>query len=577
VNRKNLNKPKLGEWRMENNSKYRMVSNFPLKRLACNLLGVFVGFGVAGSAYAFDIDTSNPDVKMSWDNTIKYSAGWRVRGIDADVANNSIGPQINTNDGDLNFKKGALISNRVDLLSEFDFRYKNAYGFRVSGAAWYDDVYSHDNDNKGFAGGALVNTVSVPYNEFSSRTQQQKQTGEFKDVFVYGNFTPGAMNVNVKAGQFTQLYGETLFFGYNGIAAAQTPLDLDRGLAVPNSQFKEVAMPVKQVSTQIQINPNISVGAYYQFEWKQNRLPPVGSYFNFADFADKGGETIILGPGVAVHRGKDNQPSDSGQFGAQAKFKIGDSEVGLYAAQFHDKMPQFYVRPGVGAGGGYIGDYVMTYGENIKTVGASLSTVLGETNVSAELSYRHNMPLVGNGITIVTDAAHDGDNNPAFPVGNTLHLNMSAISVFSATKLWDGASFVGELAYNKRLSVTDNKDQLDPLATKDAAAVQFIFQPEYFQVLPGLDLQVPIGVAYGLFGKSSVAGVSALMAPKDGGNISVGIKGDYKKTWQGLINFTHYYGSNGSVIRYDTPAPQLSYKNFLGDRDNISVSIQRTF
>ncbi|MEI6423219.1 MAG: DUF1302 family protein, partial [Lentisphaerota bacterium] len=194
-----------------------------------------------------------------------------------------------------------------------------------------------------------------------------------------------------------------------------------------------------------------------------------------------------------------------------------------------------------------------------------------------ELSFRNNMPLVGNGITIVTGAASNGGSNPAYPVGNTMHLNMSAISVFSGNKLWDGASFVGELAYNNRLSISKNADQLDPLATKGAAAVQFVFQPEYFQVLPGLDLQVPIGVAYGVFGRSSVAGVSALMAPEHGGNITFGLKGDYKKTWQGALNFTHYYGAAGSVIRYGTPAPQLSYKNFLGDRDNISVSIQRTF
>lgn len=564
---------------MEKNSKGQPVGGFPLSRLACSLLGVFASFGAVNSAHAFKIENDNPDIKMSWENTIKYSTGWRTRGASDDVADNSLGPQINTNDGDLNFKNGAMISNRFDLLSEFDFRYKNAYGFRLSGAAWYDDVYSHKNDNEGALGGALVNTVSVPFDEFSDRTQQQKQTGEFKDVFVYGNFTPGETNVNVKVGKFTQLYGETLFFGYNGIAGAQTGLDLDRGLAVPNSQFKEVAMPVKQVSTQVQINPNVSVGAYYQFEWRENRLPPVGSFFNFADFTDKGGETLILAPGAAVRRGDDIDPSDSGQFGAQVKFKAGDTEYGFYAAQFHDKMPQFYVRPGFNAGGGFIGDYVMVYGEKIKTVGASISTVLGETNVSAELSYRKDMPLVATGITVITPGSGtaDGDGRAAYPVGNTLHLNMSAISVFSGNKLWDGASFVGELAYNRRLSVTDNRNQLDPLAQKDAAAVQFIFQPEYFQVLQGLDLQVPIGVAYGLFGRSSVAGVSALMAPHGGGNISVGLKGDYKKTWQGLLNFTHYYGSEGSVIRYGAPVPQLSYKNFLGDRDNISLSIQRTF
>ena len=49
------------------------------------------------------------------------------------------------------------------------------------------------------------------------------------------------------------------------------------------------------------------------------------------------------------------------------------------------------------------------------------------------------------------------------------------------------------------------------------------------------------------------------------------------KKVQASLNFTHFYGSSGSVIKYDTDVPELSYKNFHGDRDFISLSIQRTF
>lgn len=565
---------------MNKNCSARHIGDFPLARLASSVIGVFLGFGTLGSAHASGIDVENADIKMSWDNTFKYSAGWRVRDVNSGIADNSLGVQANTNDGDLNFKKGGMISNRLDWLSEFDFRYKKVYGFRVSGAAWYDDVYNHGNDNAGALGGALVNFTSAPYNQFTDATRTlHGRKAEFRDAFVYGNFTPGDMNVNVKGGQFTQLYGETLFFGYNGIAAAQTPLDLVRALSVPNSQFKEIALPVKQLSTQIQINPQVSVGAYYQFEWKKNSIPAAGSYFSFADFADAGGESLILGPGAAVRRGNDIKARDSGQGGAQVKFKIGDSEYGLYAAQFHDKMPQFYVRPGVNAGGGFIGDYALVYGENIKTIGASFSTLVGETNVAGELSVRNNMPMVARGVSVVMpgNSTANGSNNPAYPVGDSLHINLSAISVLGASPFWQGASFIGELAYNQRLKVTKNEDQLDPLATKSATAVQFVFQSEYFQVLPGLDIQVPVGVAYGISGRSSVAGVSALMPSEGGGNFSIGIKGDYEKTWQGSLNFSHYFGSSGSVIKYNTAAPELSFKNFHGDRDFISLSIQRTF
>lgn len=524
----------------------------------------------AGTVYAFQIDTGNNDLRLSWDNTIKYSAAWRLNEPEGSVADNSVGVQANTNDGSQNFDKG-LISNRFDLLSELDLRYKRKYGLRVSGAAWYDDVYNKSNDNPGFADGALVNSTSVRYNRFTDDTEKlHGRKAELLDAFVYGGFTVADMGLNLRAGRFTQLYGESLFFGNNAIAGAQSSLDLIKALSVPNSQFKEILRPTGQVSAQLQINSNVSIGAYYQLEWRKSRLPAAGSYFSFADFVDEGGESLILGPGMTVLRDGDIEPSDSGQGGVQVKIKSGNFEYGIYAAQFHDKMPQFYVYPDAGR-------YEQVFGENIRTLGFSVSTLVGETNIAAEVSYRHDMPLVASGNTVILPATlgADGDDRAAYPVGNTAHFNLSALSLFNENKLWDGASFIGEFAFNRRLSVSDNRNQLDPSATRDAGAVQFIFAPEYFQVMPGLDLQVPIGVGYGLFGRSSVNGV--LFPSNGGGNISVGLKGEYMKAWQGSLNITHYYGSAGSVIKYDTAVPELSYQNFHGDRDFISLSIQRTF
>lgn len=563
---------------MMTNQRFGKEKNFQLSRLAVSVALAASSLGASFQAQAMVIETSNPDVKMSWDNTVKYSAAWRVRGIDPGVADNSVGPQINTNDGDLNFKKNSMISNRLDLLSEFDFRFKNKYGFRISGAAWYDDVYQGTNDNPGEFGGAFVNTRSVPFNEFSDAVKNlHGQRAELRDAFVYGNVAAGDTNVNLKFGQFTQLYGESLFFGYNGIAGAQTPLDLVRALSVPNSQFKEIALPVKQMSFQTQVTPNVTVGGYYQFEWKKNRIPAAGSYFSFTDFADDGGETLILGPGAVLGRTQDQDAKDSGQGGFQVRLRSGDNEYGFYAAQFHDKLPQFYARPGVNPGNGFIGDYLLTYGESIKTYGASISTLVGETNVAAELSFRNDQPLVASGVTLIVGPDSNNNSNPAYPVGDTLHLNMSAISVLAASSLWDGASFVGELAYNQRLRIDRNEAALDPSATKAATAIQFVFQPEYFQVMPGVDLQLPIGVGYGISGRSSVAGVAVLMPPEGGGNLSIGVKADIEKTWQAGLNYTTYFGSSGSVIKYNTAVPELSYQNFHGDRDFISISVQRTF
>lgn len=510
---------------------------------------------------AFELSGENPDVKMSWDNTLKYSAAWRVKSLNSRVEGSAFNP--NLGEGDSNFGRG-LISSRADLLSEFDFAYKKDLGFRVSGAAWYDQVYNRSNDNNA---AATFNPVSVSSNQFPDATRKlHGRKAEFLDAFVFGNFAPGDTRLSVRAGRFTQLYGESLFFGANGIAAAQVSPDIIKVLSVPSSQFKEILRPVGQVSAQMQLSPEVSIGAYYQYEWRKARLPGVGSYFSFSDFIDDGGERLLT-PFGPFARGRDLEARDSGQGGVQLKYKAGDTEYGFYAARFHDKFPQFYLRP-------IPHDYVPVYAQDIKTYGASVSTLVGETNVAAEISVRRNTPLNATGNIVVTfDPTADGRHNPAYPVGNSFHANLSAITVLPAAALWEGASFVGELAYNRRTSVTRNADQLDPNVTRDAWALRFTFQPEYFQVMPGLDLQLPVGMGWGISGISSVLAAGAF-PPEHGGDLSIGIKGEYMKTWQGSITYTHFFGRPGGVVN---PQAQLSGDQFHKDRNFVSLSIQRTF
>ena len=521
-----------------------------------------VTFAVGGlilpAAQAFQFDTGNPDLQTRWDNTIKYSNSWRLNKLDNKVGGTSSNP--NVNDGDQNFSRG-LISDRLDILSEFDLRYKRDYGLRVSGAGWYDDVYNHSNDNDG---STFVNSQSVKYDHFTSATEKlMGRKAEFLDAFVYGHFAVGETDLNLKVGQFAQIYGESLFFGTNGIAAAQLTPDIIKATSVPGAQVKEIMMPVKQLSASWQLSPDLTVGAYYQLEWRKARLPAAGSYFSFADFVDQGGESLLV-PYGTLTRGKDQNARNSGQGGMEVKYKAGDYEFGLYAAQFHDKFPQFYANAT---------DYELVYGEDIKTVGASISTLIGETNVAAEVSVRNNMPLVATGNTIFLPPENaNNSSHPAYPVGNTLHANISAINVLAASPFWQGATLLGEVAFNRRMSVTANADQLDPNATRDATSMRVEFKPEYFQVLPQVDMQVPINVGYGLAGRSSVNGAGFL--PDGGGDVSIGLKADYQKVWYAAANYTHFYGSANGVV---DGTGTLTYDQFYRDRDFISFSIQRSF
>ena len=103
---------------------------------------------MVGRVEAMQMDLGDSDWKLRWDNTIKYSQAWRLQGQDSRLVNaptaNGLYPSIQSQ-GDKNFSSG-LVSNRLDLFSEMDLSRQN-YGLRLSGAAWYDDIYNQDTDS----------------------------------------------------------------------------------------------------------------------------------------------------------------------------------------------------------------------------------------------------------------------------------------------------------------------------------------------------------------------------------------------------------------------------------------------
>ena len=546
---------------------------------AVGVLGM--GGVMTQEVHAFRFETGNPDLRISWDNTVKYSAAARLREPDQDVAASFENPNVDF--GDLSLDR-TLINNRFDLLSDFDLAYRS-YGLRISGAAWYDTVYTRRHND--FPSSiAIPNTVSALTGGRNDRNPDatKKLMGrkaELLDVFVYGAVDFDGMKLSGRAGKHTQLYGETLFLGANGIAYAQGPVDLVKAFSLPNAQFKEIAMPVGQVSGNLQLSPDLSMGAYVQYDWKPLRLPAAGSYFSPADFVGAGGNLLLtpLGP---VNRIEDARGSDSGQFGARVKFRSGDYEFGVYGARYHEKAP-IPVWDITAAGRFGAGAYRLMYAKDVDVYGASVSTVLGETNVAAEMSMRHNTPLAPLGdLVITTTSGTDNKRNTPYARGNTFHLNLSAITVLAASPLWEGASFVGEFAYNRLLEVDRNPvnalglTALNTTHTRDHGAFRFVFQPEYFQVLPGVDLQVPIGVGYGLFGRSAVF----QLAPEHGGDVSIGINANIQNAWRASLTVTHYFGSAGPAPSLPASGPKgtyASYKQYYADRDYISFSVQRSF
>jgi len=539
---------------------------------------------VACSGWAMELDTGNPDWSVRFDNTVKASAIYRTEPADPALVNSfrllvpgvpaSAFPQaLNFNAGDDNFRNRGFASKRIDLLSEFDAVYRKNFGVRLSAAAWYDAAYHGKTDATDPVNG------QTPINEFPSGTRKLAgEKAELLDAFAFGGWQLGeGRKLTARLGRHALLYGESLFFGDNGIARAQGPVDIFKLLSSPNAQFKEIIRPVPQASAQLQLSPELSVGGYYQFRWEADRLPPAGSFYSVANIPWGSAQPEFVGIPSGPIAGNyvltpagDVQPSDSGQFGAQVKWRVAETDLGFYAARYHDKAGQLYGRLNVA--NPRASQWFYVFPEAIKTAGISASRSIGDVNLAAEGSVRWNMPLRSTNMLFPGFAPQ-----PAFAKGRTAHLNFSWLATLGPNFLSRESSFLGELAWNRALKIDDPNGELDKGRTRSATALQFVFSPSYRQVLPGLDISVPFGLRYTLDGRSSVTAWDA----RGNGSATLGVEGTYLGVWQFTLTYTHFLGKASPFVDYSPlltgGSPVYTSGNPLADRHNIALSLRRSF
>jgi hypothetical protein len=534
-------------------------------------------------------------LRFNWDTTLEYSTAFRVSGRSSRLVDLASNPtNLDQDDGDRNFH-GGLISNRTDVLSEMDVVYGD-FGVRGSMAAWGDAKYNQRTADKS---PQTYNSLSTDYQHFPAGTKDLHFLyGELLDAFAFGKVDVGSQSkLTFRGGQYAQLWGESLFFGNNGIAGGMSPIDVLKLLAEPNAQFKEIIRPVPQVSAELQINPKLSVGAFYQLMWKKTRLPGVGSYFSTLDFLDEGGERILWAPPIvpgggpaAFFRGRDLEAKDSGQFGVQLKAQAGHRfGLGFYAVQFHDKVPQLYIRPSVvftptgpvvldpttfNPQTGEIGTYYLAYHENVRAYGVSATKTTGYINWAVEISGRTNMDLVSDAQVFAPlpgAVPPDNKDRPLYAVGDSLHANLSALATVPPNFISREATFLGEVAWNRLLGITHNGAALDPNTTRDAVGFRLTYEPFYRQVRPGIDLSFPFGFGFFPMGRSAVL---QSFGPNRGGDFNIGMTAAYHDAWRFGISYNHFYGTPASVL---DAKQHYQFGQPLADRNYFSVSIRHTF
>ncbi len=573
----------------KNNAGARCVNLVRKNRLSSAIALILASSSTAVHAAA--IDVGNTDFNVRWDNTVRYNAGWRM-----EKENDTFSRSQAYDDTEHKFQRGDMVTNRLDLISELDVVYKNAYGFRVSGAAWYDHAYQDSAEPNTDIAGSSGNFYNNHYNSYTTR-YISGPSGEILDAFVFGNFNLGSMSANVKVGQHNVYWGESLYSIGNSIAYSQGPVDTIKSATSPGAEAKELFLPLKQISTTIQLTDELALSAQYLLDWEPFRLVPGGTYFAGSDGARSDLGNTAAG-GLEVSNGDDLEPDDKkGDFGVSLRWSPWwlEGTAGVYYRKFDEKLPWSFQQL---APSGFPPpfpaalptDIRLAYARDTELYGVSFSKNIGTVSIGSEVSFRKNTALNSAAGYAVLGA---NSANPTYSEaegarGDTWHALVNAIYLLPRTFLWEGGTLQGEITYNHLDKITENEGRYNGLGYgcvgpnaanpvwKDSCAddhslgAQIGFTPEWPQLFPGWDVSMPVTLAYGIDGNSPTPGGTN----EDAYNYSIGIAGklrnthtltlrwvdshaEYKTTNTGLAASQY---TNGSAVQNDHGWISFSYK-----------------
>lgn len=325
---------------------------------------------VAAHAQAVEFSFADDEITGSIDTTVSYGQLWRVQGRDKTKND------INTNDGNRNFDTG-LVSEVFKLTTDVEVTYQN-YGAFVRGTAFYDtQIMDRRNDYQGNNNPVQPNQNLERPSSFSYETRHSAgRNAEILDAYVYGDWEVASMPITARVGRQVFNWGEGIFYR-NGINTTN-PVDAGK-FRLPGAELKEVLVPVEALNFNIGLTDNLSMEAFYQWNWKETTIDPVGTFFSETDLFATGGRTAYttvgalssstfqsLYPSLAgtnfaglqgteyldsngvikvASIGSDINAKNDGQFGFAFRYvaeELNSTEFGFFFVNYHSKEPTIY-------------------------------------------------------------------------------------------------------------------------------------------------------------------------------------------------------------------------------------------
>ena len=368
----------------------------PGRTSALRLAPVQVSFSLAGlllafPSYSVEFSNDSGSVTGALDTTLSYGTMWRVQGQDLkhyEGSSTADHDDVNTNDGNRAYDTG-LVSQVFRVSADLEVDWEDQFGLFVRGTAFYDTqmMDRHNHWLKANQGRTPDQTNTYPYGDDWSKDvlDGQGHDAKIQDAYVYGAWDVGEMPLDVRFGKQVINWGEGIFYrdGINTVNA----LD-GASFALPGSEVKDLLIPQHALSFRLGITDNLSMAAYYQFEWENSVTPGRGTFFStndlFTDGGTKGYNEIdsdlatlnagwnqatggLLGDlysaaGIQTHgdymvvadtSGK-KDADDNGQWGISFKYYLeewNDTELGFYFVNYNSHTPyiEAYLADGAAA------------------------------------------------------------------------------------------------------------------------------------------------------------------------------------------------------------------------------------
>jgi hypothetical protein len=336
------------------------------------------------------------------------------------IQGNAVTPSAGRNgdDGNLNFNRGDPVATVLKGHVALAYKWRD-YGIEASGQAWYDYATAHSGHPWGNVRNGYV--AGQPLSDAGALARSKFSGVVLDNLYGYGHHHLDEVSIDWKVGYQALDWGPRLI-ALGGLRDLN-PLDVPASLRPGVLRDLETRIPFPAVLGHVDLPKATSLEVFYQFHFEPSALNQCGVFFSSLDFMADGCDKAMFGSlsdrtavanGVYVKRTETWSPSNAGQGGIALKHTVDAwaTDFGLYAAQFHSRMP-FYSGTKSGRDGAPFlpGDpdnlnptYFTEYPEKIRMFGATFASKFRGGVLLGEITYRPNQALQYNSVDVISAA-----------------------------------------------------------------------------------------------------------------------------------------------------------------------------